>query len=70
MNREYLKEKVWLSFQTDRETSWLLKEFAHKMGMSQPEFINRICQGYIHALLADLNEIKEKSEATPNKEQN
>lgn len=56
-------ETVYLTFKTDRATSVLLSKIAHKIGKTQPEFINEICQHYIKAILEDLNSVHtEKTE--------
>ena len=55
------KEKVYLTFPTDPETSFILKDLAHRMGKTQPELINEICKEYIEDLLLFLNEKTENS---------
>ena len=47
------KEKVHLTFKTDREISELLKLIAHDANMTQPELIEKICRDFIE----DLNQI-------------
>ena len=49
-------EKVYLTFPTDRETSFILKDVARRMGKTQPELINEICKDFIENLLAYLIE--------------
>lgn len=57
-------DKVYLTFPTDRETAYILKDFAHRMGKTQPELINEICKDFIENLIAFLQE------QDPNKESN
>lgn len=49
-------KKVYLTFPTDPETSFLLKELAHKMGKTQPDLINEICKDFVKNLLSYLEE--------------
>ena len=55
---EYMKEKVYLTFKTDRATSELLKRIAIKMGMSQPELIDEICHDFIEHFLSFIEKDK------------
>lgn len=41
------KEVVYLTFPTDYETSWLLKEIAKTQGKTQPQLIEEICKQYV-----------------------
>ena len=49
------KETIYLTFKTDRITSWHLKNIAHLLGKSQPELINEICQKFISTVLSSEN---------------
>lgn len=49
-------EKIYISFPTSRVTSNFLKMIANKMGKTQPELINEICEEYIVKLLDVLEE--------------
>lgn len=49
-------EKIYISFPTSRVTSDFLKMIANKMGKTQPELINEICEEYIVKLLDVLEE--------------
>lgn len=53
---QYLNEKVYLTFKTDRGTSEMLKLIAHKMGKSQPELIDEICHDFIKQILSFVEE--------------
>ena len=55
-------KQVYLTFPTDPETSFILKDFAHRMGKTQPELINEICKDFIENLLSCLTEKNEHSE--------
>ncbi len=44
---------VYLTFSTDPQISFLLKDIAHKMGKTQPELINEICNDYIKKYLLE-----------------
>lgn len=50
---EIKDEIVYLTFKTDRETSYHLKNIAHLIGKSQPELINEICQSFVKTILED-----------------
>lgn len=63
------ENKVYLTFQTDRLTSELLKVIAHKIGKTQPELINAICESYIENILEIIEEKELKAPATPNQSQ-
>lgn len=49
------KETIYLTFKTDRMTSWHLKNIAHLLGKSQPELINEICKKFISTVLSSEN---------------
>lgn len=51
------QKKVYLTFPTDPETAFILKDFAHRMGKTQPELINEICKDFIENLIAYANEL-------------
>ena len=50
------KDKVYLSFPTSKETSDNLKIIAHKLGKTQPELINDICEDFIEDLMSIIKE--------------
>ena len=49
-------QDVYVTFKTHPLTCSLLKTIAHKMGKTQPELINEICEGYIENVLSTLEE--------------
>lgn len=49
------QKKVYLTFPTDPETAFILKDFAHRIGKTQPELINEICKDFIENLIAYAN---------------
>lgn len=51
------QKKVYLTFPTDPETAFILKDFAHRIGKTQPELINEICKDFIENLIAYTNEL-------------
>ena len=51
-------QKVYLTFQTDPETAFILKDFAHKIGKTQPELINEICKDFIENLIEFAKELE------------
>lgn len=51
---------VWLTFKTDKETSWLLTNIAHAFKKTQPELINDICKNFVKSVLDDIKETQQK----------
>ena len=51
-------QKVYLTFPTDPETAFILKDFAHRMGKTQPELINEICKDFIENLIKFAKELE------------
>lgn len=47
---------VYLTFPTDPETAYMLKDIAKRMNKTQPELINEICKDFIENLLSYLKE--------------
>lgn len=54
-------KKVYLTFPTDPETAFILKDFAHRMGKTQPELINEICKDFIDNLITYAKELQQRS---------
>ena len=52
-----MKKDIYLTFKTDYETHFLLKEIAHKLGKTQPEFINEICQEYVKSIISEMQKM-------------
>ena len=50
------KKKVYLTFQTDEEIAFILKDFAHRIGKTQPELIDEICREYVYNLMIKMQE--------------
>lgn len=55
-------DKVFLTFETDRKTSWLLKSIAHSFNMTQPELINDICKDFIDNILKEIEKMQNNKE--------
>lgn len=45
------QDKVYLTFSTDRETAYMLKELAHIYGKTQPELIEELCKDHIETVM-------------------
>lgn len=54
------RDKVYLTFSTDIETSEILKELAHFHGMTQPELIEVLCKNHIKRTMKIMQEAIEK----------
>lgn len=54
-------DKVYITFNTKRETSEFLKSFAHLCGKTQPELINEICEDFIETVKNEIRKIEEES---------
>lgn len=57
-------KKVYLTFPTDPETAYILKDLAHRMGKTQPELINEICKDFIENIISYMNEKIENHKAS------
>lgn len=53
MNKE---NKVYITFPTHPMTNALLTTIAHKMGKTQPQLLNEICESYIVSILEELED--------------
>ena len=47
-------EKVYLTFPTNPQISFILKKIAHEAGKTQPELINEICENYVKEYLLSI----------------
>lgn len=55
-----MKEKVYLTFKTEKEVSELLKFVAKECNMTQPELIEDICKTFLENLNNTAKQILEK----------
>lgn len=50
------QDRVYVTFPTHPMTNALLTTIAHKMGKTQPQLLNEICESYIESILEELEE--------------